>query len=360
MNDKKGGIDRRQFLGAATLGASLLATSARALAATAGASPNRPFLAPLREVQGKVAFITGASSGIGLGQAHVFHAAGMKVAIGYIRDDQREEAAAGFTHDLDRLHWVKADVTSREQMNAAALDVEAHFGKVHLVSANAGVGMGASVANATYNDYDWCVSVNQTGVFNTLREFLPLLRKHGEGAHFVATSSMNGLLPVTNGNAGIYTMTKFAVLGMIEALRAELDATGEPIGASAFCPGFVTTKIGEVDLNRTGRFAGTKTEGARAPSAANAPRRAPGAPFVGMDPIEAGERVLRAIRDNELFIVSHVEFGPGIQERNEAIMASVHPETPPADRVAMEVVNLRNPLYPAERDRLLARRRIKR
>jgi len=213
------------------------------------------------------------------------------------------------------------------------------------------------VANATYNDYDWCLSVNQTGVFNTLREFLPLLRKHGEGGHFVATSSMNGLLPVTNGSAGIYTMTKFGVLGLIEALRAEFDATGERIGASAFCPGYVTTKIGEVDKNRTGRFSGTKTEGARAPAPANAPVRPAGAPFIGMDPIEAGERVLRAIRNNELFIVSHVEFGPGIQERNEAIMASVHPETPPADRVAAEVVNLRNPLYPAERDRLLARRK---
>jgi NAD(P)-dependent dehydrogenase (short-subunit alcohol dehydrogenase family) len=357
MTYKNTGIDRRQFIGGAAFAAGITAASTRmATAAQPTASPEA-WSAPLRDVAGKVAFITGASSGIGLGQAHVFHDAGMKVAIGYIRDDQREEAAKGFTRDLDRLQWVKADVTDRAQLKAAAAEVESRFGKVHLVSANAGVGMSASVANATYNDYDWCLSVNQTGVFNTIREFLPLLRKHGEGGHIVATSSMNGLLPVTNGNAGIYTMTKFGVLGMMEALRAELDATGEPIGVSAFCPGFVTTKIGEVDRNRTGRFAGTKTEGARAPAAANAPARSAGAPFIGMDPLEAGERVLRGIRNNELFIVSHVEFGPGIQERNEAIMASIHPETPPADRVAAEVVNLRNPLYPAERARQLARRK---
>ena len=79
-----------------------------------------------------------------------------------------------------------------------------------------------------------------------------------------------------------------------------------------------------------------------------------------MDPIDAAQRVLRAIRNNELFIISHGEFGPGIEERNDAIMASVDPETAPADRVAAEVVNLRNPLYPAERDRLLARRRPRR
>jgi NAD(P)-dependent dehydrogenase (short-subunit alcohol dehydrogenase family) len=356
--DKTGNehFTRRDFLGAATLAAG--AASAPRFASAAAAAAPGGYQAPLREVAGKVAFVTGGSSGIGLGQAHVFHEAGMKVAIGYIRDDQRDEAAAGFTNDTDRVHWIKADVTDRAQMKAAAEEVEKRFGKVHLVSANAGVGMSASVANATYTDYDWCLAVNQTGVFNTLREFLPCLRKHQEGAHFLATSSMNGLLPVTNGSAGIYTMTKFGVLGMIESLRAEFDATGERIGASAFCPGFVTTRIGEVDRNRTGAFAGTKTEGARAPRPTNQPARPAGAPFIGMDPIEAGRRVLQAVRNNELFIVSHVEFGPGIQERNEAIMASVHPEKPPADRVAAEVVNLRNPLYPAETARLRARRKI--
>ena len=345
-------LGRRQFLGSAALAAGWLAAGRAAGAETARGPA---YEAPLKDVAGKVAFITGASSGIGLGQAHVFHEAGMRVAIGYIRDDQREEAEQGFKQDLDRIHWVKADVTDRAQMKAAAADVEKRFGKIHLVSANAGVGMSASAANATYNDYDWCTSVNQTGVFNTLREFLPYLRKHQEGAHFVTTSSMNGLLPVTNGSAGIYTMTKFAVLGLMESLRAEFDATGERIGVSAFCPGYVATKIGEVDRNRTGAFAGTKTEGARAPAPTT--NRPAGMGFVGMDPIEAGQRVLRAIRNNELFIVSHGEFGPGILERHEAIVASFDPDKAPADRVASEVVNLRNPLYPAERDRLRANRR---
>jgi NAD(P)-dependent dehydrogenase (short-subunit alcohol dehydrogenase family) len=352
MSDQDFG--RRQFLGGAAMAAGALA-AARGTTGLAGTPAAAPYEAPLKDVAGKVAFITGASSGIGLGQAHVFHEAGMRVAIGYIRDDQREEAAQGFKHDLDRIHWVKADVTDRAQMKAAALDVEQRFGKVHLVSANAGVGMGASAANATYNDYDWCTSVNQTGVFNTLREFLPYLRKHQDGAHFVTTSSMNGLLPVTNGSAGIYTMTKFAVLGLMESLRAEFDATGERIGVSAFCPGYVSTKIGEVDKNRTGAFAGTKTEGARAPAPAT--NRPAGMGFIGMDPIDAGQRVLRAIRNNELFIVSHGEFGPGILERHEAIVASFDPDKAPADRVTSEVVNLRNPLYPAERDRLRARRK---
>ena len=92
MQNNNKTIDRRQFIGGATLAAGALTTAARAVAA----QPATPaWSAPLAEVAGKTAFITGGSSGIGLGQAHVFHDAGMKVAIGYIRDDQREEAARG-------------------------------------------------------------------------------------------------------------------------------------------------------------------------------------------------------------------------------------------------------------------------
>ena len=93
---------RRRFLGGAAMAAGALA-AARGTAALAASPAAAPYEAPLKDVAGKVAFITGASSGIGLGQAHVFHDAGMSVAIGYIRDDQREEAAQGFRHDLDRI-----------------------------------------------------------------------------------------------------------------------------------------------------------------------------------------------------------------------------------------------------------------
>ena len=147
-------LDRRQFMGAAALAAGALGGASRGWAA----QPAPPWSAPLAEVAGKTAFITGGSSGIGLGQAQVFHRAGMNVAIGYIRDDQRDEAARGFTQGQERIHWIKADVTDRAQMKAAADEVERRFGKLHLVSANAGVGMGASAANASYTDYDWCVA----------------------------------------------------------------------------------------------------------------------------------------------------------------------------------------------------------
>lgn len=355
------GFDRRQFLGAATFAAGFAGLTQRVTAAQAAASSlsGARGQAPLARVAGKVAFITGASSGIGLGQARVFHAAGMKVAMGYIRDDQKAAAEKQFAAGKDRVHFIKADVTDRAALAAAADEVERVFGKVHLVSANAGVGMPSSVANASYGDYDWCLAVNLTGAFNTIHEFLPRIRKHHEGGHLIATSSMSGILPVTHGGAGIYTITKFGVVAMMEGLRAELDARKEQIGVSVFLPGFVNTNIGEVDRNRTGAFAKQATTGARAPATnpASPAQRPASNQGPGMDPMEAAARVLAGIRTNDLFILSHPEFGPGIQERNEAIMASVPTDTAPPARVAASATTRANPLYPRERDHMLAKRR---
>jgi NAD(P)-dependent dehydrogenase (short-subunit alcohol dehydrogenase family) len=348
-------FDRRRFLGGAALAAGAAGLTQKvALAQAAASAPAARVAAPMAVVAGKVAFITGASSGIGLGQARVFHAAGMKVAIGYIRDDQKLEAETHFTTGTDRVHFIKADVTDRRAMTAAADEVERVFGKVHLVSANAGVGMPASVANSTYSDYDWCVAVNLTGAFNTIHEFLPRIRKNPEGGHLIATSSMSGVLPVANGSTGIYTITKFGVTAMMEALRAELDSRREPIGVSVFMPGYVNTHIGEVDRNRTGTFANQKTSDLRAADTAQSAAATQGP---GMDPMEAATRVLAGIRSNDLFIFSHSEFSAGIQERNEAIMASLPTDAVPAVRVQASVGTRENPLYPRVRDHMLAKRR---
>ncbi len=359
MSNGDARFGRREFLAISSGVAGLGLAGQRPAAAQPAPAARAPTPIPLRDVSGKVAYITGASSGICLGQARAFHKAGMKVAIGYIRDDQLEAARASFTSGLDRVHFVKHDVTDRNQTRAAADYVENKFGRIHLLSANAGVGMPASVANAAYNDFDWCLAVNLVGVFNTLHECLPDLRKHGEGAHVVATSSMSGLLPVTNGGAGVYTITKFGVVGMMEGLRTELEARNEKVGVSVYVPGFVNTNIGEVDRNRTGQFAGGATEGARAPGSRAGTPEQPPQQGAGMDPLEAGERVLRGVRNNDMWIISHPEFGPGIQERNEAIMASVPTGEAQASaaRMAVERTTMRNEFYARERDRQRALRK---
>ncbi len=358
MTDHANGFDRRQFLEGLALATGAATLTGVARAAAPAAAPSAP--APLKDVEGKVAFITGASSGIGLGQAHVFHDAGMKVVIGYIRDDQIGPALEGFKKDRDRVHAVKVNVVDREAMKAAADEIERKFGKIHLLSNNAGIGPLTPLWQTEPKDFDQAVAVNLTGVFNGIHEFLPRIRKHGEGGHIITTSSMSGVLPTEGGGAGSYTATKFGVVGMMEILRSEMDALNAGVGASVYCPGLVATNIFELEKNVSAAFGGaTANPGAKVGPADAAVNEARIRQIIGagMDPIEAGRIVLDGIRNNDLWVFSHPEFRDGIKERLDALLASVPVAKVPEARMAQEKVTMHNSLYVRERKKLLARGR---
>jgi NAD(P)-dependent dehydrogenase (short-subunit alcohol dehydrogenase family) len=353
MNNKKSGVDRRQFLGGVALAAgaaSLIGTTSGGVAsAQAANAAGAPAPAPLKDVAGKVAFITGGSSGIGLGQAHVFHEGGMKVVIGYIRDDQVGPALDGFKTGKDRVHAIKVNVIDRAAMKAAADEIEARFGKIHLLSNNAGIGPLTALAATEPKDFDQTVAVNLTGVYNGVYEFLPRIRKHGEGGHIVTTSSMSGILPTEGGGAGAYTATKFASVGMMEILRSEMDAANARVGVSVYCPGLVATNIFELEKNVSAAFNEKGKAGpADAPANEAMIRKIIGA---GMDPLEAGRIVLAGIRNNDMFILSHPEFGPGLRERMDALLGSLPATTPPPARLAQEQNTMHNSLYLRERSK---------
>lgn len=361
MNNEKPRVDRRAFLeGLAVAGAAgLLASGCSGEkpvppAAATGPAPVIP-PAPMKDVEGKVAFITGGSSGIGLGQAHVFHEAGMKVVIGYIRDDQVGPALAGFKTDTDRVHAIKVNVVDRAAMKAAADEIEKRFGKIHLLSNNAGIGPLTALLATEPKDFDQTIAINLTGVYNGIHEFVPRIRKHGEGGHVVTTSSMSGILPTEGGGAGAYTASKFAVTGMMEILRSELDAAKANVGASVYCPGLVATNIYELERNLSAAF-NEKGKAAPADAEANTAmiRQIIGA---GMSPAEAAQIVLAGVRNNDLFILSHPEFRDGLQERMDVLMGSVPGTTAPPERMAQEQVTMHNSLYLRERDKQRAGRK---
>ncbi len=348
---------RRRFLGGMALAATatgFTGTLVSPVALAQSASTPAPRLAPLRDVAGKVAYVTGASSGIGLGIARAAYNQGMKVILGYI-DDSQIEAALALFEDKKRIHAIKHDVTDIPGWTKMADEAEKKFGRVHLLVNNAGVGVRAQVAEATRNDYEWGMNVNCGGVFNGIQTFVPRMRAYGEGAHICTTSSMSGILP--GGKAGIYTASKFAALGLMEALRIELEDTN--IGTSVYLPGAVNTNIGRSELYRPAELKNAP----RAPAAgapAPLPRPAGGMPGnppapAGMDPLEAGEVVMRGVRNNDLFIFSHPEFKAGIQERFESILASVpYDHQPTPERLVLERVTMRVPLYAAETARMQA------
>jgi NAD(P)-dependent dehydrogenase (short-subunit alcohol dehydrogenase family) len=266
----------------------------------------------MENLSGKVAFITGGASGMGLGMATAFLRAGMKVMIADVRQDHLDEALPGLKA-AGEAHGIRLDVTDRQAMAQAAAQTERVFGKVHVLCNNAGIAVAGPLKLATYDDWDWLLGVNLMGVINGVQAFLPCILRHGEGGHIVNTSSMAGILP--HPNLGLYNTAKFAVVGYSESLRMELGE--ENIGVSAFCPGPVNTRIAECAKNRPAKFAASgyaETDKARAAMSDNP---------LFMSLYEAGEIVLEGIRRNQLYIFTHPEFAEGVRRRHDAILAAM-------------------------------------
>jgi NAD(P)-dependent dehydrogenase (short-subunit alcohol dehydrogenase family) len=293
--------------------------------------------APLNDLRGKVAYITAASDGIGLGIARAAANAGMKVCIGYRNEERLKAALALFDKNAD-VFPIKHDVVDRDGWVKTLEQIKGKYGKLHLLVNNAGIKTWAKVSDVSYSDWDNAVAVNYTAIYNSVAVCLPHMLDHGEGSHILCTSSMSGLLP--GGNLGVYTATKIGAVGLMEALRIELEGTS--VGTSAFCPGGVNTD---------NYFASGEENPYRAAQAARAgaPQRPP-TPPAGMDPLECGERVLNGVINNDLFILTHPEYMPGTKQRFDAVLASAPVETspPPADRVKAETRVLHAGIYARE------------
>jgi NAD(P)-dependent dehydrogenase (short-subunit alcohol dehydrogenase family) len=278
----------------------------------------------MREVEGKVAFITGGGSGVGLGMAKAFLAAGMKVAIADIREDHLEEARAELGGDV---HAVRLDVTDRVAFALAADETERALGNVHVVCNNAGINLFNDMTEATYQDWDWVLGVNLGGVVNGVVTFVPRIKAHGEGGHVVNTASMAAF--VAGPGAGIYTTAKFAVHGLSDALRWSLLPHG--IGVSMVCPGLVKSRIFESDLVRPAELSTETT-----PADAEFMRILPGLHEAGMDPDEIGDKVLRAIRRNDFYVFTHPDHRDELRGIFDEVIAAFPDEPVPPDRLAVE------------------------
>lgn len=273
----------------------------------------------MQDLAGKVAFITGGASGLGLAMARSFTGAGMKVVIADIEDDALDAAAQEFSDANVEVLTMKVDVTNRDAMAKAAEETIAAFDKVHVLCNNAGVALNGNIADMGYKDWDWVMKVNLDGVVNGMVAFLPHMKDHGEGGHVVNTASMAG--QVGMGSMSVYNTTKFAVVGMSEAAKHDLEPFN--IGVSVLCPGFVATQIYTSERNRPAALGGISASSFNlAADAIDDPERAARINQVmnaAMDPQIIGDMVLHAVQTNELYIMSHPEFKEAVASRGQQI-----------------------------------------
>lgn len=277
----------------------------------------------MKQLKGKVAFITGGASGIGLAIARVFAGAGMKLVIADLRQDHLDEATRELKQAGADFHTLRLDVSDRAAMQEAARTADRIYGKVHLLCNNAGVNIIRPVDQATFEDFDWLINVNLGGVVNGLLSFIPRIKAHGEGGHIINTSSVAGI--ITGPGTGIYSATKFAIRGLSEALRYDLAPYG--IGVSVICPGTVSTKLYESEDNRQDRYQGTVNEDVLEQRAGTGRLFREVLPK-GIDPMKVAEKTLKAVQNNALYVMTHVEVEADIREAYEEMLAAL-PEEPP-------------------------------
>ncbi len=194
----------------------------------------------MKTISGKVAAITGAASGIGRAAALLFARNGCSLALSDVDERGLEETAEACRAHGVRVTATRVDVAEREAVHRWADETARHFGAVHLVLNNAGVALGATVEDTSYEDFEWLMGIDFWGVVYGTKAFLPHLRAAGEG-HIVNVSSLFGLIGIPTQAA--YNAAKFAVKGFTDSLRQELEAEGGRIGVTCVHPGGIQTNI---------------------------------------------------------------------------------------------------------------------
>ena len=205
----------------------------------------------MKDLAGKTAFVTGAASGIGFGIALALAQAGVKVMLCDIEEAALAAALEKLRSTNADVEGVRADISLKDELAAAAEATLARYGKVHILVNNAGVGGGGPYGMWSDAAWDWTLGVNLRAVIWGIEIFGPLIERHGEGGHIVSTASIAGL--VSNGSSA-YNVSKYGVVALSEGLRLELAPRG--IGVSVLCPGFIRTQIVDSGRNLPERFAG--------------------------------------------------------------------------------------------------------
>ena len=270
----------------------------------------------MRDFKGKVAFITGGGSGVGLEQAKVFARAGARIVLADIRSDHLDSALEYFASAGAAAYGILLDVTDRAAFERAADETESKVGPVQLLFNTAGVSMFGPLEESTYEDYDWMMGVNFGGVVNGVRTFVPRMIRHGAGGYIVNTASMSGL--IASGPAGIYSASKFAVVGLSQALRQSLDRYD--IGVSVLCPGNVNTNIAESVFTRPAHLSNSGYH-----FDADVMTAFRNIYSAGMDPVDLAEHTLAAMGRNQLYVIPYPEMRQRLVDHFESILACFPP-----------------------------------
>jgi NAD(P)-dependent dehydrogenase (short-subunit alcohol dehydrogenase family) len=265
---------------------------------------------------GKVAVVTGAASGIGLGLAERFAAEGMRLVVADI-DPGLPAVAERLSAGGADVIAVRTDVADVGQVDALAEQAVATFGGVHIACNNAGTGGPSAFTDLRLEDWQFQLGVNLWGVINGVRAFLPIMLRQNEG-HIVNTASMGGL--IHGPYIAPYNVSKAGVVALTETLHHELVLSGSNVGVSVLCPGAVHTNMNNEpnvppERKMLTRSASPAIEQLRRSLVEQLDQH-------GLDVAVVAAMVLQAIDDRRVHILTNPEFTPLLQQRIDGIIGN--------------------------------------
>ena len=261
-------------------------------------------------LEGRVAVVTGAASGIGLAVARAFAAEGVRVVLADIERDALASAVEGLERDGHDVLGVPTDVATLEAIEHLRDRTIEHYGRVDIVHNNAGVLVAGAIEDIALDAWRWVLDVDLWSVVHGVRAFLPILKAQGHG-HIVNTASTAGL----QAGVGIapYNVAKFGVVALTETLRLECEGTG--VGVSLLCPGAVNTQIVHAERNRPSNVPGS--------AGAIAERFTAGSARLlreqGIAPSAVAALVVDAVRTNRFWVLTHPAWVDVLRDRAAAM-----------------------------------------
>ncbi|MEP7156728.1 MAG: SDR family oxidoreductase [Betaproteobacteria bacterium] len=270
----------------------------------------------MKNLDQKVAVITGAASGLGRAFADKASSQNMKLVLSDVRDAPLQQALRELKDQGANAVALAGDVSKAADIEALAKLAMDSFGAVHCLFNNAGVGSGGLVWESTVKDWEWVLNVNLWGVIHGVRIFTPLMLESAKKdpdyeGHIVNVASIAGL--ISPPLMGVYNVSKHAVVALSESLYHDLAKTEPRIHASVLCPGFTPTGISHSHVSRPDDM---KNAGPPSASMLEAQQLVAKAVSGGkLTAVDVAEQTFQAIRDDRFYIMTHQRFMPLVQAR---------------------------------------------
>ena len=256
----------------------------------------------MKDLNNKVAVVTGAGSGIGRGIAEHAAKAGMRLVLADINEEGLNE-----TLTMVKSCGVEAisrvtDVSSLDEVENLASQTYETFHNCHLLFNNAGVLGPASLSEVNRDMYDWLININLGGCFNGVHAFLPRMKASGEESHIIATCSTSGFIAYPM--LSLYSASKFGIRGLMTSLRAELAMSNSNVEVSIVCPGEVTTNIVNSTF-QSNESAENKPVADIDPTAMLEVAAEDAQNTYPISPLEAAQGIFAGIKNKEFYIFTH-------------------------------------------------------